>query len=55
MILFTFSSILLIVEAVLFSISRRMVMLEAARGIRTVLIQVNIKCSMAIAGCRVSR
>ena len=55
MILLILSSILLVAKAVFFSISRRIVILEAAKGIRTVLMQVSIKCTMAIAGCRVSR
>ena len=51
----TLSSILFIAMFVVFSISRRTVMLDTASGIKTVLIHVSIKCMMVIADWRPRR
>lgn len=55
MILLTFSSILFIVRVVIFSISRRMPILDEARGISIVLMQVIIRCMIVNAERRFDR
>ena len=54
-IVLTLSSSLYIAAAVVFSISRRTVMCEAASGIKTVFMQVAMRCMIVIAACRFSR
>ena len=51
----TLSSMRVMARFVVFSISRRMVMLEAERGISTVFMNVDIKCNMVIPLCRLGR
>ena len=51
----TLSSIWFIAIFVVFSISLRIVTFAAASGMRTVLIQVSIRCMIVIADCRFSR
>jgi len=55
MMLLSLSSSLLTARLVVFSMSRRTVVLDAARGIKTVLMHALIKCIIWIAGRRLGR
>lgn len=55
MMLFILSSSLLTARFVVFSMSRRTVVLDEARGIKTVLMHAFIRCMVWIAGRRLGR